>query len=157
MMVKIMNRKLLSVNKGTALAGLSLPLAPLAAVEAARLGNATVLNAANGVTINVQSLNKTMSEGRSVLFWVWGAGGGMGGCNIAGPTLELGVGQQLNVNLGINMMTPQENPPYHGHTIHWHGLDVLQSEDGVPETGAAVLGANYKFTVDSRHVGGSMY
>ena len=158
-----MNRKLLSMNIGTALAGLSLALAPLAAVEAARLGNATVLNAANGVTINVQSLNKTMSDGKSVLFWVWcaggmgGGGGGMGGCNIAGPTLELGVGQQLNVNLGINMMTPQENPPYHGHTIHWHGLDVLQSEDGVPETGAAVLGDNYRFSVDSRYVGSHMY
>src|SRR3970040_460718 len=111
MRVKIMNRKLLSMNTGTALAGLSLALAPLAPAAAARLGNATVLNAANGVTINVQSLNKTMSDGKSQLFWVWCAGGmgggGMGGCNIAGPTLELGVGQQLNVNLGINMMTPQ--------------------------------------------------
>src|SRR4030065_1875455 len=105
MRVKIMNRKLLSMNTGPALAGLSLALAPLAAVEAARLGNATVLNAANGVTINVQSLNKTMSDGKSVLFWVWcaggmgGGGGGMGGGNIAGPTLEIGAGHQLDGNL----------------------------------------------------------
>jgi FtsP/CotA-like multicopper oxidase with cupredoxin domain len=121
----------------------------------------TVLNAANGVTLMVQSINKTMSDGQNVTYWVFcdggmGGGGGGGGCSIAGPTLELGVGQQANVTLNM-MMAPQENPPYHGHTIHWHGLDVAQSEDGVPETGAAVLGDNYRFTVDSRYVGSHMY
>jgi len=116
-----------------------------------------VLNAANGVTLQVSSVNKTMSDGQNVTFWVFCNGmGGMGGCAISGPVLELGVGQQLNVSLNM-MMAPQESPPYHGHTIHWHGLDVTQSEDGVPETGAAVLGDNYRFSVDSRYVGSHMY
>jgi FtsP/CotA-like multicopper oxidase with cupredoxin domain len=122
-------------------------------------GGGEVLNAANGVSISVSSINKTMSDGQNVTFWVWcagGMGGGGGDCNIAGPTLELGAGQQADVTLNM-MMAPQENPPYHGHTIHWHGLDVAQSEDGVPETGAAVLGDNYRFTVDSRYVGSHMY
>jgi FtsP/CotA-like multicopper oxidase with cupredoxin domain len=70
--------------------------------------------------------------------------------------MELGVGQQANVTLNM-MMAPQENPPYNGHTIHHHGVDVPQSEDGVPETGAAVLGDNYRFSVDSRYVGSHMY
>jgi plastocyanin len=120
----------------------------------------TALNAANGVSIAVRSVNKTMSDGQNVTFWVWCAGGGMGGgggCAApANPVLELGVGQQANVTLDM-MMAPQENPPYHGHTIHWHGLDVAQSEDGVPETGASVLGDNYRFTVDSRYIGSHMY
>jgi len=119
-----------------------------------------VLNAANGVTLQVRSVNKTMSDGSNVTFWAFcnagGGGGGMGGCAISGPVLELGVGQTANITLDM-MMAPQENPPYHGHTIHWHGLDVYQSEDGVPETGASVLGDNYRFTVDSRYVGSHMY
>jgi len=119
-----------------------------------------VLNAANGVTIAVRPVDKVMSDGKTVRFWVFcnggGGGGGMGGCALSGPVLELGVGQTANVTLDM-MMAPQENPPYHGHTIHWHGLDVYQSEDGVPETGAAVLGDNYRFSVDNRYVGSHMY
>ncbi len=147
-------------------AGMVLALAPLAH-GAYVTGGAGIqrLNAANGVTVQVRQINRTMRDGKSVNFWVWcpggggggGGGGGMGGgCQLAGPTLELGVGQQANVTLNM-MMAPQESPPYHGHTIHPHGLDVTQSEDGVPETGAPVLGDNYSFTVDSRYVGSHAY
>jgi FtsP/CotA-like multicopper oxidase with cupredoxin domain len=158
---------------GALVAALSLGgMAPLA--DAAYVsGGAGIahLNAADGVSVQVRQASKTMSDGKSVTFWHWcaggmggggmggggmGGGGGGGGCQLAGPTLELGVGQQANVTLDM-MMAPQENPPYHGHTIHPHGLDVRQSEDGVPETGAAVLGDNYSFTVDSRYVGSHAY
>jgi hypothetical protein len=120
-----------------------------------------VLDATN-VTLVVRNLNKTMSDGNNVNFWVFcdqgmADGGGMGGgCTLPSPVLELGVGQQANINLNM-MMAPQEQPPYHGHTIHPHGVDVAQSEDGVPETGAAVLGDTYTFSVDSRYVGSHMY
>jgi hypothetical protein len=117
-------------------------------------GGAIVLNATSA-TVMVQQINKVMSDGANVNFWVFCAQGG-GNCGLPGPTLELGVGQQANVTLNM-MMAPQENPPYNGHTIHHHGVDVAQSEDGVPETGAAVLGDNYRFSVDSRYVGSHMY
>ena len=116
-----------------------------------------VLDATN-VTLVVRQISKTMSDGQNVNFWVFcqdGMGGG-GGCTLPSPVLELPVGATANINLNM-MMAPQENPPYHGHTIHPHGVDVPQSEDGVPETGAAVLGDTYNFSVDSRYVGGHMY
>jgi len=117
-------------------------------------GGADVLNATSA-TVVVRAVDKVMSDGANVRFWVFCAQGSMN-CPIGGPTLELGVGQQANVTLNM-MMAPQENPPYNGHTIHPHGLDVPQSEDGVPETGAPVLGDTYRFSVDNRYVGSHMY
>jgi hypothetical protein len=63
-----------------------------------------VLNAANGVTLQVRQVNKTMSDGNNVNFWVFcnaggGGGGGGGGCAISGPVLQLGVGQTANSRL----------------------------------------------------------
>jgi len=120
-------------------------------------GGIPVLDATN-VTLVVRQINKTMSDGRNVNFWVFcqdGMGGG-GGCTLPGPVLQMNVGDVSNINLNM-MMAPQEDPPYHGHTIHPHGVDVPQSEDGVPETGAGVLGDTYTFSVDSRYAGSHMY
>ena len=119
---------------------------------------------ATNVTLVVRRINKTMSDGNSVTYWVFCEGGmggsntdGMaGGCTLPSPTLELGVNQQANINLNM-MMAPQEPAPYNGHTIHPHGVDVPTSEDGVPETGATVNGDTYSFSVDSRYVGSHMY
>ena len=120
-------------------------------------GAVPVLDATN-VTLVVRQIARTMSDGQNVNFWVFcqdGMGGG-GGCTLPSPVLELPVGATANINLNM-MMAPQEDPPYHGHTIHPHGVDVPQSEDGVPETGAGVLGDTYNFSVDSRYVGSHMY
>lgn len=119
-----------------------------------------VLDAGN-VTLMVRQINRTMSDGNNVNFWVFcpdgmAGGGGGGGCTLPSPVLELGVGQQANITLNM-MMAPQEQAPYNGHTIHPHGVDVPDSEDGVPETGAAVNGDTYNFSVDSRYVGSHMY
>ena len=119
-----------------------------------------VLDASN-VTLVVRQLNRTMSDGNNVNFWVFcqdgmGGGGGGGGCTLPSPVLELGVGQQANITLNM-MMAPQERAPYNGHTIHPHGVDVPNSEDGVPETGATVNGDTYTFSVDSRYIGSHMY
>lgn len=118
-----------------------------------------ILDASN-VTLVVRQISRTMSDGNNVNFWVFcpdGMGGGGGdGCTLPSPVLELGVGQQANITLNM-MMAPQEQAPYNGHTIHPHGVDVPNSEDGVPETGATVNGDTYNFSVDSRYVGSHMY
>jgi len=143
-------------------------LASTGLASAAMMGTAGAANPTSGIpvlnatstTLVVQNLNKAMHDGVNVPFWVFcqggGGGGGGGGCLLGGPTLQLGVGQTSSVVLNM-MMAPQEAAPYQGHTIHPHGLDVPQSEDGVPETGAAVLGDTYSFSVDNRYVGSHMY
>jgi FtsP/CotA-like multicopper oxidase with cupredoxin domain len=145
-------RSLTALLIGTGIAGLADAANPTSGIP--------VLNATS-TTLVVQNLNKVMHDGVNVPFWVYcqggGGGGGMGGgCLLGGPTLQLGVGQTANVVLNM-MMAPQEAAPYQGHTIHPHGLDVPQSEDGVPETGAPVLGDTYTFSVDNRYVGSHMY
>jgi hypothetical protein len=120
---------------------------------------------ASNVTLVVRRINKTMSDGTNINFWVFcegGMGGGgmdgmAGGCTLPSPVLELNVGQQANVTLNM-MMAPQEAAPYNGHTIHHHGVDVISAEDGVPETSFTVTNNHtYTFSVDSRYIGSHMY
>jgi FtsP/CotA-like multicopper oxidase with cupredoxin domain len=132
---------------------------------------ATVLyGAAHAATVNqsvcVRGLNKTMSDGQRVMFWGFtsSCGGGMGGSGqVPGPAVEVGVyppgsGMTDTLNLTLNMMmAPQERSPYNGHTIHLHGADVATAEDGVPETGAPVMGDTYTWTPTPEMAGSYLY
>lgn len=60
--------------------------------------------------------------------------------NVPGPLLE--------VNIGDTVIITFYNPSMEGHTIHLHGLDVDQVNDGVPHTSFYVLTgdtASYEF------------
>lgn len=117
---------------------------------------------AGGVTLVVRQIQRTMSDGTNLTFWVYceggmADGGGMGaGCTLPSPVLEISPGQTANVTLNM-MMAPGEAAPYNGHTIHHHGVDISSDQDGVPETGAAILGDSYSFSVDSRYIGSHQY
>ena len=110
-------------------------------------------------TLCVRALTKTMKDNASVTFWGFtDSCMGMGVGKVPGPTVEVGVGDTLNLTLNM-MMAPQEsaNSPYHGHTIHLHGADVPTSEDGVPETGAILTGDTYTWTPTAEMAGSYMY
>jgi len=96
-------------------------------------GAIEVLDATAGQTLQVRAISKTMSDGQNLTFWVYCSGGMMmgGGCRLPGPIFEIGVGQSADINLSLHM-APMESSPYQGHTIHLHGVDVSQAEDGVP-------------------------
>ncbi|WP_455208042.1 multicopper oxidase domain-containing protein [Kaarinaea lacus] len=118
------------------------------------------IDVSGGLTLGVMPMTKTLG-GNDITFWVYCVMGSTdpGGCanpQLPGPVLELGVGAQASVTLMPGMMAT-EPAPYDGHTIHFHGLDVPQSEDGVPETGASTSGDTYTFNVDSRYVGSHKY
>ncbi|WP_455201964.1 multicopper oxidase domain-containing protein [Kaarinaea lacus] len=122
--------------------------------------NAHAIDVSGGITLGVMPMTKTLG-GNDITFWVYCVMGSTepGGCmnlQLPGPTLELGVGAQASVTLMPGMMAT-EPAPYDGHTIHFHGLDVPQGEDGVPETGASTNGDTYTFNVDSRYVGSHKY
>jgi FtsP/CotA-like multicopper oxidase with cupredoxin domain len=57
----------------------------------------------------------------------------------------------------MGAMGAMEPQPYNGHTIHMHGADVITAEDGVPETGAAVMGDTYTFSPTANMAGSMMY
>ena len=121
----------------------------------------SAIDVSGGITLSVQQISKTLG-GTAIDFWVYCVmnGTGPGSCAdpvLPGPLLELGVGAQANITLMVPMMMAGEPAPYDGHTIHFHGLDVPQGEDGVPETGAATNGDTYTFSVDQRYIGAHMY
>ncbi|MBI5042005.1 MAG: multicopper oxidase domain-containing protein [Gammaproteobacteria bacterium] len=108
------------------------------------------------VSRNVSSLNKTLS-GQSVTFWTFSGA-------LPAAAVEVGVYPEgttttdtLNLTLNLGMMTPGENAPYNGHTIHLHGADVPTSEDGVPETYNDVNGDTYTWTPTRDMAGSYMY
>ncbi len=120
----------------------------------------------------VTKLNKTMSDGNIVEFWVFCEGGANGGGGRGGnacssttqtlpsPTLTMTASTQTSVNLNM-MMAPQEDGtlsngrtdytrPYIGHTIHLHGLDMESEFDGVPETYQEDFGGPEKSSIPLR-------
>lgn len=110
-------------------------------------------------SVCVRAFTKTMKDGAAVSFWGFTEScAGMGGTGeVPGPTLEIGIGDTLNLTLNM-MMAPQEAAPYNGHTIHLHGADVATGEDGVPETnGQRVNGDTYTWTPTAEMAGSYMY
>lgn len=85
-------------------------------------------------------------------------GGGMAPGSVPGPEQDVSPGDTLSLTLNVMMMTPQENAPYNGHTIHMHGADLPSDQDGVPETSAADTStATYSWTPTPEMVGSYFY
>ncbi len=114
-------------------------------------------------TLCVSVANKTMSDGQSITFWGFTetcATANVG--QVPGPPVEIGIGDTLNLTLSIPMGMPMTTPfemmtNYPGHTIHLHGADVPQGEDGVPEFGARTDGDTYTWTPTTVMGGSYMY
>ncbi len=105
----------------------------------------------------------TMANGASLRTWYFG-GGFNNDRALAGPVIEANEGDLVQVTL--SSMMP--------HTIHFHGLDVDQANDGVPSTSGYVgrsmggggfgrvgsatsLGSSYTYTFTAPHAGTYMY
>ncbi len=99
-------------------------------------------------------MNKTvfLSDGSSTEFWGFGLikSNGAYSATLPGPV--------LNINLGDTVKILLYNDSPEDHTIHLHGLDVDQANDGVPSTSFSILSqdtAEYNFV--ATHTGTFIY
>jgi len=90
----------------------------------------------------------TMANGSTISTWYFSNGGGFNGDRtVPSPVIEANQGETVQVTLSSMME----------HTIHFHGLDVDQQNDGVPTTSFAVGGMgnpnSYTYTFLAPHAG----
>lgn len=91
----------------------------------------------------------TLSDGTEIPFWGYGWVAD-GQITLPGPLLQYTEGEEVNLAF--------INPSPESHTIHLHGLDVDQANDGVPTTSFQVVTmgtAEYNFT--ATHSGTYLY
>jgi len=103
-------------------------------------GSGTVID----IDLTAEVVDHEVVEGEVVE--IWGYNG-----QYPGPMIEATVGDTLRINLTNNL--PE------GTTIHWHGLEVPNDQDGVPGITQPIIGPGqsytYEFTLDK--AGTTMY
>lgn len=106
----------------------------------------TFLRAPTSVNARMSG-SETLADGTSLSTWSFTNGGGFNGDRtVPSPIIEANEGEQVAITLNSRMP----------HTIHLHGLDVDQQNDGVPATSFEVQGSyTYQFTAP--HAGTYMY
>ncbi len=99
----------------------------------------------------VMSGSATMANGASISTWRFGSGFN-NDRTVPSPVIEANQGDSVAITL--SSMMP--------HTIHLHGLDVDQQNDGVPATSFTVggmggIGRSYTYRFNAPHAGTYMY
>jgi FtsP/CotA-like multicopper oxidase with cupredoxin domain len=94
----------------------------------------------------------TMDDGTT--FPVWGfreGGGGMSPYGVPGPTIRAREGDDVTLHF--------RNTSMESHTIHLHGLDVSQINDGVPQTSFEIepMGGTFDYQFTAPHAGTYAY
>ncbi|MDB4868651.1 MAG: hypothetical protein JWR03_2984, partial [Cohnella sp.] len=79
----------------------------------------------------------TLPDGKEVYIWGYSLKNEQGSASYPGPTLEVNEGDQVEVTL-TNIGTLKKGIKRLAHTIHWHGMDTDQQNDGVPHTSPAI-------------------
>lgn len=133
-------------------------------VPAPTTGSRTFAFSTSGVTVNARMGNSSLAlaDGGAVSTWYFTPGFN-GDRQWSGPVIEGVEGETINITL--SSMRP--------HTIHLHGLDVDQENDGVPATSGFVgsntngnfgrvdgkvnLGDTYTYTFVAPHAGTYQY
>jgi FtsP/CotA-like multicopper oxidase with cupredoxin domain len=95
--------------------------------------------------------------GQQVYIWGYSLENKKGSAVYPAPTLEVNEGDEVHVTL-TNIGPAKEGIKRLAHTIHWHGLDTNQANDGVPHTAPAIqVGESFTYQFKATHAGTYFY
>ncbi|WP_211748025.1 multicopper oxidase domain-containing protein [Paenibacillus sp. Marseille-Q4541] len=99
----------------------------------------------------------TLPDGTSVYVWGYSEKNEKGSATYPAPVLTVNEGDQVEVTF-TNLGTAKKGIKRVAHTIHFHGLDTNQANDGVPHTSKDLLvGDQYTYQFVAKHAGTYFY
>jgi FtsP/CotA-like multicopper oxidase with cupredoxin domain len=99
----------------------------------------------------------TLPDGEKVYIWGYSLENKKGTAVYPAPKLEVEEGDTVEVTL-TNIGPVKEGIRRVAHTIHWHGLDTDQENDGVPDTSPAIqTGESFTYRFTATHAGTYFY
>lgn len=99
----------------------------------------------------------TLPDGEQIYIWGYSLKNEKGSAVFASPTLEVNEGDRVEVTL-TNIGAKKKGSKRLAHTIHFHGLDTDQRNDGVPHTSVAIQeGESFKYSFVATHAGTYFY
>lgn len=118
--------------------------------------------AESGVTVKRFQLYATdgtmkLADGKEVYVWGYSLKNEPGTASFPSPTLAVNEGDRVEIVL-TNIGPKKQGSKQLAHTIHFHGLDTDQANDGVPHTSHAILvGESYTYRFTASHAGTYFY
>ncbi|HYF79342.1 MAG TPA: multicopper oxidase domain-containing protein [Symbiobacteriaceae bacterium] len=152
---------LLAVSLGAMLLPGSLSAAEAVPAQTADLAS-TVTTAKDGVversfTLYATDGYTTLPDGEKLYIWGYSGEKKPGTATLPGPRLRVNEGERVNITL-VNIGPSIQKGTKAQHTIHLHGLDVDQANDGVPHTSLQLnVGEEFTYTWTATHAGTYWY
>lgn len=99
----------------------------------------------------------TMPDGVKIYIWGFSDKNEVGSATLPGPALQVNQGDRVRLTM-TNIGPSVEGAPRPNHTIHLHGLDVDQENDGVGHTSHEVAhGNSFTYSFTATHAGTYWY
>lgn len=99
----------------------------------------------------------TMPDGERIYIWGFSDKNQVGSATLPGPMLQVNQGDRVRLTM-TNIGPSVANAPKPNHTIHLHGLDVDQENDGVGHTSQEVAhGKSFTYNFVATHTGTYWY
>jgi plastocyanin len=99
----------------------------------------------------------TLPGGEQLYIWGYSLTNQPGSATLPAPALEVNEGDRVEITL-TNIGPEKQGIKRLAHTIHFHGLDTDQQNDGVPHTSPAIqVGESFKYNFTAKHAGTYFY